>query len=122
MEIAKEMMAQLGKEGIKELEDLAEFSNEIWKQVAENLKRPGCQMKNPNRNPDNNNPATVPQTLYLFGARTQKRLIEASELIRYYETVGHHLTVSNTVYKTVIRSFTNQWASLKDSKRQMQPM
>eukprot|EP00957_Ditylum_brightwellii_P110373 8418321-Ditylum_brightwellii.AAC.1 len=116
------MLAQLGKEGIEELEDLADFSNEIWKQVAENLKRLGGQMKNPDKNLDNNNPATVPQTLYLFGARAQKRLLEASELMRYYETVGHHLTVSNTIYKTAIRSFTNQWASLKDSKRQMQPM
>eukprot|EP00957_Ditylum_brightwellii_P105805 8068936-Ditylum_brightwellii.AAC.1 len=53
---------------------------------------------------------------------TQKRLFEASELTRYYEMVGCHLTVLNTVYKTVIRSFTNQWADLKDCKRQTQPV
>eukprot|EP00957_Ditylum_brightwellii_P094087 7163172-Ditylum_brightwellii.AAC.1 len=75
MEVAKETLAQLGKEGIEELEDLAEFSEEICKQVAENLKCPGGRMKNPNKKKDNNNLATVPQTLYLFGARTQKRLL-----------------------------------------------
>eukprot|EP00957_Ditylum_brightwellii_P143879 10963725-Ditylum_brightwellii.AAC.1 len=82
MEVLKETLVQLRKEGIKEVEDLAEFSKDIWKQVTENLKRPGGQMKNPDKNPDNDNPPTVPQTLYLFRARTQKRLLKASELTR----------------------------------------
>eukprot|EP00957_Ditylum_brightwellii_P077998 5928777-Ditylum_brightwellii.AAC.1 len=32
MEVLKEMMVQLGQEGIKKVEDLAEFSKENWKQ------------------------------------------------------------------------------------------
>ena len=36
--------------------------------------------------------------------------------------VGRRLTVANTVYATVIQSFTNQWAGLKDCKRQTQPV
>eukprot|EP00957_Ditylum_brightwellii_P193723 14751995-Ditylum_brightwellii.AAC.1 len=32
MEVLKEMLVQLGKKGIKELEDLAEFSKDNWKQ------------------------------------------------------------------------------------------
>eukprot|EP00957_Ditylum_brightwellii_P121814 9289504-Ditylum_brightwellii.AAC.1 len=36
--------------------------------------------------------------------------------------VGCRLTVANTVYGMVIQSFTNQWAVLKDRKRQTQPM
>eukprot|EP00957_Ditylum_brightwellii_P086321 6568280-Ditylum_brightwellii.AAC.1 len=52
----------------------------------------------------------------------QKRLLKASELTRYYEMVGCCLRVSNTVYETVMRSFTNQWAGLKDHKRQTQPV
>eukprot|EP00957_Ditylum_brightwellii_P032613 2471806-Ditylum_brightwellii.AAC.1 len=122
MEVSKETLVQLGKEGIKELEDLAEFSKDIWKQVAENLKRLGGQMKNPDKEKDNNNPLVVPLTPYLFGATTQKRLLEVSELTEYYEMVGHHLTVLNTVYKNIIRSFTNQWTGLKNCKRQIQPM
>eukprot|EP00957_Ditylum_brightwellii_P204808 15340935-Ditylum_brightwellii.AAC.1 len=52
----------------------------------------------------------------------QKRLLEASELMRHYKTVDRCLTVLITVYKTIIKSFTNQWARLKDQKQQMQPM
>eukprot|EP00957_Ditylum_brightwellii_P127828 9748745-Ditylum_brightwellii.AAC.1 len=59
----------------------------------------------------------VPQTLYLLGAKMQKRLLEASKLMRYYKMVGCRVTVLNNVYKTVIKSFTNQWARLKDWKQ-----
>eukprot|EP00957_Ditylum_brightwellii_P023030 1738087-Ditylum_brightwellii.AAC.1 len=121
MEVSKEMLVQLGKEGIKEVEDLAEFNKDIWKQVAENLKHPGSWMKNTVKEA-NQNHATVPQTPYLFGARTQKRLLKASKLMRYYKMVGCRVTVSNTVYKTIIKSFTNQWANLKDQKHLTQPV
>eukprot|EP00957_Ditylum_brightwellii_P160399 12210555-Ditylum_brightwellii.AAC.1 len=60
MEVLKERLVQLGKGGIKEVEDLAEFSKEIWKQVAENLKRLGGWMKNLDKKQDNNNPPMVP--------------------------------------------------------------
>eukprot|EP00957_Ditylum_brightwellii_P147060 11197190-Ditylum_brightwellii.AAC.1 len=102
MEVTKEMLTQLGHEGIKKVEDLTEFSNENWKQVVENLKRMGGRMKNLDKEPGYNNPSTIAQTPYPFGVRTQMRLFKASELMRYYTTIGHKLTVSNTVYTTVI--------------------
>ena len=46
MEVTKETLTQLGHKGIKKVEDLAEFSKDNWKQVAENLKCPGGRMKN----------------------------------------------------------------------------
>eukprot|EP00957_Ditylum_brightwellii_P136705 10424867-Ditylum_brightwellii.AAC.1 len=79
-------------------------------------------MKNPDKVQGNNNPSMIPQTLYPFGVRTQKRLQEASDLTRYYITVGRRLIVANTAYGMVIRSFTNQWAGLKDRKYQTQPV
>eukprot|EP00957_Ditylum_brightwellii_P101848 7762412-Ditylum_brightwellii.AAC.1 len=82
---------------------------------------PRCQMKNPDKGV-NKIHATVPQAPYLFGARMQKRLLKASELMRYYKMVSCHVTVSNTVYNAVIKSFTNQWAELRDQKQQMQPV
>eukprot|EP00957_Ditylum_brightwellii_P112086 8546657-Ditylum_brightwellii.AAC.1 len=36
--------------------------------------------------------------------------------------VGCRLTVSNTVYKTIIKSFTDQWDGMKDHKCQTQSM
>eukprot|EP00957_Ditylum_brightwellii_P154777 11779694-Ditylum_brightwellii.AAC.1 len=108
-------MEELGKEEIKDVKDLAEFTKDTWKQVADNLKRSGGQMKNPDIKA-NKNHDTVPQTLYLFGAKKQKRLLKASNLMKYYKTVGCRVIVLNTLYKTVIKSFTNQWARLKDWK------
>eukprot|EP00957_Ditylum_brightwellii_P018757 1410149-Ditylum_brightwellii.AAC.1 len=85
------MMEELGKEGIKEVEDLVEFAKKTWKQVADNLKHPGGQIKNLDSRA-NKNHVMVPQTPYLFGAKTQKRLLKASKLMRYYKTVGHRVT------------------------------
>eukprot|EP00957_Ditylum_brightwellii_P129231 9857111-Ditylum_brightwellii.AAC.2 len=61
-------VGQDGKSQIKEVEDLAEFSKDIWNQVVESLKSPGGQMKNLDKEA-NQNHATVPQIKYLFGAR-----------------------------------------------------
>eukprot|EP00957_Ditylum_brightwellii_P087537 6663960-Ditylum_brightwellii.AAC.1 len=100
MEVSKEMLAQLSLEGINKVEDLAEFSKDNWKQVVEILKCPGGWMKNPDKVQGNDNPSTIPHTPYPFRVRTQRRLQEASELTRYYITVGRHLTVANTAYGT----------------------
>eukprot|EP00957_Ditylum_brightwellii_P098797 7526448-Ditylum_brightwellii.AAC.1 len=67
MEVTKETLTQLGLEGIKKMEDLAEFSKENWKQVTENLKRLGGRMKNLDKVHSNDNPSTIPQTPYPFG-------------------------------------------------------
>eukprot|EP00957_Ditylum_brightwellii_P048435 3675702-Ditylum_brightwellii.AAC.1 len=95
MEIAKKTLEELRKEGIKETEDLAEFMKETWNQIADNLKHMGGQMKNPDKDA-NKNHGTVPQTLYLFRTKKQKRLLKASKLMKYYEMVGCHVTVLNT--------------------------
>eukprot|EP00957_Ditylum_brightwellii_P168526 12828008-Ditylum_brightwellii.AAC.1 len=62
MEVMKETLTQLGHEGIKKVKDLAEFSKDKWKQVAENLKRLGGGMKNPDKEHSNDNPSTIAQT------------------------------------------------------------
>eukprot|EP00957_Ditylum_brightwellii_P072881 5538917-Ditylum_brightwellii.AAC.1 len=122
IEASNETLAQFGQEGINKVKDLAEFSKDNWEQVAENLKRLRGWMKNPDKKKGNDNPSTIPQTPYLFGVKTRKRLQEVLELTRYYSTVGCRLTVANNVYETVIWSFTNQWAGLKDRKHQTQPV
>eukprot|EP00957_Ditylum_brightwellii_P112281 8560540-Ditylum_brightwellii.AAC.1 len=67
MEVTKETLTQLGHEGLKKVEDLAEFSKDNWKQVAKNLKRPEGWMKNPDKEHGNDNPSTIAQTPYPFG-------------------------------------------------------
>eukprot|EP00957_Ditylum_brightwellii_P053437 4049919-Ditylum_brightwellii.AAC.1 len=46
MEASKEILVQLGQEGIKKVKDFVKFSKDNWKQVTETLKCPGGQMKN----------------------------------------------------------------------------
>eukprot|EP00957_Ditylum_brightwellii_P008535 647530-Ditylum_brightwellii.AAC.1 len=81
MEVMNKTLTQLGHKGIKIVEDLAEFSKDNWMQVAENLKRSGGRMKNLDKEHGNDNPPMIAQTPYPFGVRTQKRLLEASELM-----------------------------------------
>eukprot|EP00957_Ditylum_brightwellii_P178214 13574186-Ditylum_brightwellii.AAC.1 len=61
MEVAKEMVEELRKEGIEEAKDLAEFTKDMWKHVADNLKHLGGWMKNLDKDTDKYH-ATVPQT------------------------------------------------------------
>eukprot|EP00957_Ditylum_brightwellii_P039376 2978260-Ditylum_brightwellii.AAC.1 len=54
MEVTKEMLEELRREGIKEAKVLAEFRKETWKQVADNLNHPGGWMKNPDKDANKN--------------------------------------------------------------------
>eukprot|EP00957_Ditylum_brightwellii_P106632 8135241-Ditylum_brightwellii.AAC.2 len=90
----------------------------MWKQVADNLQYPSCQVKNPDKIADKD--LTVPQTPFVFGAKTQKRLFDALELMSYYKTVGWDLTVSSIKYDPVIKFFTYQWKRLTDWEKNTQ--
>jgi hypothetical protein len=87
--------------------------------VAENLRKPGGRIPNP----DPNAPAgsTIERPPFTFGAKSQKRLLEAAELIRFYNTVGRTLTPANLQYNTVIKDFTEQWKALKTRKEGEDP-
>eukprot|EP00957_Ditylum_brightwellii_P024030 1811893-Ditylum_brightwellii.AAC.1 len=52
----------------------------------------------------------------------QKKNTKASELKRFYKTVGIEVMVSNTVYKIVIKSFLDQWKGLTNCKKHTQPV
>eukprot|EP00957_Ditylum_brightwellii_P061032 4633119-Ditylum_brightwellii.AAC.1 len=41
--------------------------------------------------------------------------------MRFYEAVGRKVTRANTVYKTVIKSFLDQWKELNNCKKHTQP-
>jgi hypothetical protein len=98
MAIPNATVVQLVAEGINSVDDLSEFDKDTIQQVASNLRRP---------------PAGNP---HVFGAKSQKRLIAACEIIRFYETVGRNLTAANIMWNTVIKNFEIQWKALKDKK------
>jgi hypothetical protein len=60
--------------------------------------------------------ATIPTPSFVFGAKSQKRLITASTLLRYYDTVGRNTTVANLQWTPVMKNFEIQWKALEDKK------
>ena len=110
MAIPHATVLKLQEEGITSPDDLADFDKDTMAQVAENLRKPNDRVSNP----DKGAPAgsTIPRPAYVFGAKSQKRLLEACDLIRYYETTGRPLTAPSIRYN-VIKNFTEQWKALK---------
>ena len=84
-------------EGIQSAPDLEEFTEATIKALAKDLR---------SRTP----PIQI-------SARAEQRLIQASELVRFYETVGRIITLSNLNYLT-IKNFTQQWTALMEKKEE----
>ena len=100
MAIPNATVNELSNEGIDTVEDLAEFDDDTIKQIASNLRRPAVA------------PAAGGHH-FVFGAKSQKRLTAACELIRFYNTVGRPLTAANIQWNTVIKNFEIQWKAMK---------
>ena len=100
MAIPNATVNELANEGIDTVEDLAEFDNDTINQIASNLRRPAVA------------PAAGGHH-FVFGAKSQKRLTVACELIRFYNTVGRPLTAANIQWVTVIQNFEIQWKAMK---------
>ncbi len=85
MGIPHATVVQLVEEGIDEVQDLAESDRDNLTQVADNLRRPGGRIPNPD--PAAPARATITQPPFSFRAKAQKRLLAACDLFRYYVTV-----------------------------------
>ena len=46
--------------------------------------------------------ATIPMTAFTYGAKSQKRLTVACDLIRFYQIVGRALTAANIKWNQVM--------------------
>ena len=94
MAIPRPTLVQLRNEGITMIDDLGEFNKDTLQQIADNLQRPGGRFPDPNYVPPNPLPVpapvvpTVPTPPFFFGAKSQKRLQVACELVRFYNTIG----------------------------------
>ena len=93
MGIPHATMVQMQLEGIQSVPDLADFEKDSLQQLADNLRKPGGRIPDP----DPNAPAgaTIPMPAFTYGAKSQKRLTVACDFIRYYQTVGRDLTAAN---------------------------
>ena len=112
-------VVQLAQEGIQSVDDLADFDKEELQQLADNLRRPGGRVPNPD--PGAAVGETIPMPAFVFGAKSQKRLGIACELVRYYYTMGRDLTVASMHWNNVIKNFEIQWKALKAKKEEDTP-
>ena len=98
MAIPHATVVQLSAKGINMVDDLTELDRDTIQQIASNL----C-------------PPPVGQH-YVFGAKSQKWLLAACEIVCYYDTVGRPLTTGNIAWNTVVKNFEIQWKAPKDKK------
>ena len=114
MAIPHDTMGAIANEGIQTVQDLLDFDKDSIAQIADNLRKPGDRIPNPD--PGAPPGSTIPRPPYTFGAKSQQRLLVACEIVRYYETVGRPLTAANMRWNPVIRNFRDQWKALVDQK------
>ena len=117
--IPHETMVQILREGIQTVADLADFEKQKLQQLADNLRKPGGTFPNPNPNAAPG--ATIPMPVFTYGAKSQKRLTVACDLVRFYQTVGRDLTAANIQWNQVMSNFEIQWKALKDRKDEDDP-
>ena len=112
-------MLQLQAEGITLVSDLADFNKDSLQQLADNLRRPGGRLPDPN--PAAQPGSTIPTPPFVFGATSQRRIAVACDLVNYYKTVGRELTAANLQWNTVMKNFDIQWTALKEKKGEDSP-
>jgi hypothetical protein len=99
MAIPNATVIALQNEGINNIGDLIDFDKATLTQVADNLRRPGGG-----------------GTPLVFGAKSQQRLLAATDLVKYYDTVGRQLTAGNLQWERIMRNFKEEYKALKDKK------
>ena len=119
MGIPHATMVQMQHEGIQSIADLADFEEESLQQLADNWRKTGGRIPDPNPNAPAG--ATIPMSAFTYGAKSQKRLTVACDLIRYYQTVGRDLTAANIQWNQVMSNFEIQWKALKERKDEDDP-
>ena len=114
MGIPHVIVVQLQAKGITSVSDLADFNKDSLQQLADNLRRPGGQV--PDSNPAAQPGSTIPTPPFVFGAKSQRRIAVACDLVNYYRTVGRDLTAAYLQWNTVMKNFSFQWTALKEKK------
>ena len=117
--IPHETMVQIQREGIQAVADLADFEKQELQQLADNLRKPGGRIPDPNPNAAAG--GTILTPAFTYGAKSQKRLTVACDLVRFYQTVGRDLTAANIQWNQVMSNFEIQWKALKNRKDEDDP-
>ena len=107
-------MLQQQSKGITLVSDLVDFNRASLQQLADNLRHPGGRVPNPN--PAAQPGSTIRTPPLVFGAKSQRHIAVACDLVKYYMTVGHDLTAANLQWNKAMKNFDIQWTALKEKK------
>ena len=119
MGIPQATVAQLQVEGITTIPDLMDFDKETLQQMADNLRKPGGRVPDPN--PGAAAGATIHTPPLVFSAKSQHRLTVACELVWYYNTIGRDLSAGNMRWSNVTKNFEIQWKAFKEREEADDP-
>ena len=119
MGIPHATVLQLQSEGITLVSDLADFNTTSLQQLADNLRCPGGHVLDPN--PAAQPGSIIPTPPFVFGAKSQRHIAVACDLVKYYIAVSRDLTAANLEWNTVMKNFDIQWTALKEKKADDSP-
>ena len=119
MALPHETRQRLAVEGLTAVTDLQDFDDDTFKQLVENLRKPGGTIPDPN--PQAPQGAVIPTPAFVIGAKSQTRLKTAMDIAKYYGTVNRDLTAANMRWTPVIRNFQEHWKALVDRKDEDDP-
>jgi len=114
MAIPNATVVQMAQEGATSVDGLAEFDKDSLQQLAGNLRRPGGRVPDPNPNAAAG--ATIPTPASTFGTKPQKRLLAATDLVKYYVTTGRPLAAADLQWESAMKNFEVQWKALEVKK------
>lgn len=117
MAIPARTVAQLVNEGISTVDDLSEFSDTDFKQIAYNIRA----LEHPDIPDPNNANVMIPQPPFVLGAKSLKRLKVAAKAVRYYQAIDRAITPSMMRYDTVLKTFELEWEALILRKDEDEP-
>jgi hypothetical protein len=104
----------LQDKGISTFDDHADLYKNTIEQIAANLRYPAGRVPDPN--PEVAVGATILTPPFVFGANSQIRLINSTNLLRYSVSVGRNTTAGNLQWTSVMKNFSEQWKALEDKK------
>ena len=91
------------KKRFTSVDDLFDFLPVDIKQLAETIKKPEGRIADPN-----DTDATIPISLFPFGAKSQKRFAKTGYFVRYYQTTERDLIAAMLQYTFIGCNFLFQ--------------
>ena len=97
-----------------------DFDKDTIQQVADNLQRPGGRIPDPTSKKLTGATILIPH--FFLGEKSQKQLLTACDIVRYYNTTRQGITTLKMLWNTVINNFEAQWKALKELKNETSQM